>query len=268
MNGQRVFAVAQQDLRILRRDPTFVVVMTLMPLMLMGFLKPGMSGALAATGLHGVSGAAQAVPGMSMVFAFFSVANLGFGVFRDHGWNTWDRLRSSRLSTAEIMTGKALVPAGVLAVQLCVYFVVGGQITGLDVRGSILALILVAAVMEITVMCIGLLLIAACRTIMQLNAIANLGAILFAGLGGSLAPISSTPGWVQAIAHATPGYWAMEGFSKVIIFGGGLAGVLVPVLVQLAFATAAAVTAWRRFRADEAKGVAWALPDRGSWWSM
>lgn len=258
MNAQRVLAIARQDGRILRHDPTFVIVMTLMPLMLMGFLKPGMGGALAQSGVHGLNGAEQAVPGMSMIFAFFSVANLGFGVFREHGWNTWDRLRSTQLTTAEIMVGKAFVPVCVLAGQLVVFFTVGGWLTGLDVRGSALGLVLVAATMEVTVVCIGLLLIAVCRTIMQLNAIANLGAILFAGLGGALAPISVTPGWVQAIAHITPGYWAMEGFSKVIIFGGGAASVAVSVLVQLAFAAAAALVAWRRFRVDESKGVAWA----------
>lgn len=258
MNAWRIGAIAGQDLRILRRDPTFVIVMTLMPLLLMGFLKPGMGGALAETGLTGVNGAAQTVPGMSMVFAFFSVANLGFGVFREHGWNTWDRLRSTPLRTTELMVGKSLVPVGCLAVQLCVFFGIGGWITGLHVTGSMLGLVLVAAMTEVTVVCIGLLLIAVCRTVMQLNAIANLGAILFAGLGGALAPITLVPGWVQAIARVTPGYWAMEGFREVIIFGGGVTAVAKPVLVLLAFSAACAGIAWRRFRVDESKGVAWA----------
>lgn len=257
MSPARIFALARQDLRILQRDPVFVIVMTLMPLLLMGFLKPGMGGALAETGLRGVNGAAQTVPGMSMVFAFFSVANLGYGVFREHGWNTWDRLRTTRLSTVEIMIGKSLVPTGALTCQMCVFFGVGGWLTGLDVKGSILGLVFVAAVTELNVICTGLMLIAVCRTIMQLNAIANLGSILFAGLGGALAPVATMPGWLQAVARVTPGYWAMEGFRKVIIFGSGVTGTFEPMLVLLAFSAAFAGIAWRRFRVDESKGVAW-----------
>lgn len=257
VSGVRVRAIARQDLQILRRDPFFVIVMTLMPLLLMGFLNPGMGGALERSGLPGVGGAAQVVPGMSIVFAFFSVANLGYGMFREHGWNTWDRLRSTPAGTADIMMGKALVPVGVLAVQLCVFFLAGGAITRLEVRGSLLALAVVAAVTELTVVCLGLLLVAVCRNIMQLNAFANLGSIVFAGLGGALAPVGVLPGWVRVLARATPGYWSMEGFRAVIIFGRGLAGVLVPVLVLVLFSAGFAVLAWRRFRVEESKGVAW-----------
>ena len=257
MNVTRISAIARQDLRILKRDPVFVIVMTLMPLLLMGFLKPGMGGALTETGLKGVNGAAQTVPGMSMVFAFFSVANLGYGVFREHGWNTWDRLRSTQLSTAEIMIGKSAVPTACLTVQMCVFFGVGGWLTGLEVKGSLLGLVFVAAMTELNVICMGLLLIAVCRTIMQLNAIANLGSILFAGLGGALAPIAVMPGWLQVVAKVTPGYWAMEGFRSVIIFGHGVGGALQPMLVLFGYSAVFGVIAWRRFRIEESKGVAW-----------
>jgi ABC-2 type transport system permease protein len=258
VNGRRILAIAAQDLRILRHDPSFAIVMTAMPLMLMGFLQPGMGGALAAGGLHGVSGAAQTVPGMSMLFAFFSTVNLGFCVFREHGWNTWDRLRTTQLTTAEIMIGKACVPVSVLAAQLLTFFTVGGWLTGLSIRGSAAALVLVVAAMVATTTCISLLLIAVCRTYMQLSAIANLSAILIAGLGGALAPITDSPGWLRGLAHASPGYWAMDGFSKVIISGGGVAAVAVPVLTQLAFASAAGLAAWATFRAEQSKGVGWA----------
>jgi ABC-2 type transport system permease protein len=258
MSWLRIGAIAGQDLRILRRDPFFVIIVTAMPLLLMGFLSRAMTGAVASTGFPGAnSGAAQVVPGMSLVFAFLAIANLGYCVYRDHGWNTWDRLRASRASTTDIMVGKTLVPAAVLTGQMIVFFVVGGLITGLDVRGSVLGLVLVAAMTEINVLCLGLLLVAVCRNIQQLNALANLGSIVLAGLGGALAPVSLLPGWVQAIALATPGYWAMEGFRNVLVFGNGVSGTLRPMLVLLAFSAVFAVVAWRRFRIDESKGVAW-----------
>jgi ABC-2 type transport system permease protein len=257
MSWLRISAIAGQDLRILRRDPFFVIVATVMPLLLMGFLNKGMTGAVGQAGVAGASGAAQVVPGMSLVFALFSVANLGYCIFREHGWNTWDRLRASQAGTADIMIGKTLVPAVVLTVQMCVFFVVGGLLTGLDVKGSLVGLVFVAAMTELNVLCLALLLIAVCGNVMQLNALANLGSIVLAGLGGALAPVALLPQWVQVIAWFTPGYWAMEGFREVIISGSGAVGTLRPMLVLLAFSGAFAVLAWRRFRIDESKGVAW-----------
>ncbi|MFI5907233.1 ABC transporter permease [Dactylosporangium sp. NPDC051541] len=255
MSWSRITAIAGQDLRILRRDPFFVIVATVMPLLLMGFLNKGLTSAAAGPGV--ASGAAQVVPGMSLVFAFFSVANLGYCIFREHGWNTWDRLRASHAGTADIMVGKTLVPAAVLTVQMGIFFTVGSLLTGLHVNGSVLGVVFVAALTEINVLCLGLLLVALCRNIMQLNAIANLGSILLAGLGGALAPVALLPQWVQWIARLTPGYWAMEGFREVIVVGSGVVGALRPMLFLLAFSAAFAVLAWRRFRIDESKGVAW-----------
>lgn len=257
MSPLRIRAIARQDLQILRRDPFFVLVTTVMPLLLMGFLNPGMEGALARSGLPGVGGAAQVVPGMSVVFAFLSVALLGYGMFREHGWNTWDRLRSTQAGTADIMVGKALVPVGVLAVQLLLFFGLGGLLTGLEVRGSLVALAFVAAMTELTVITLGLLLVAVCRNVMQLNAAANLGSIVFAGLGGALAPVGVLPGWVHAVGRVTPGYWAMDGFRSVIIFGAGVTGTLRPAAALFAFSVAFAGLAWRRFRVEESKGVSW-----------
>lgn len=252
----RIGAIAAQDLRILRRDPFFVSAMTVMPLLIMGFLNRGVGSAMVGTGPRG-SGAAQVVPGMSLIFAFFSVANLGYTMFREHGWNTWDRLRSSRATTVDIMIGKTLVPTAVLTVQLGVFFGVGGLLTGLHVRGSALALVLVAAMTEVMVLSLGLFLVAVCSNVMQLNAIANLGSILFGGLGGALAPVTLLPQWVQVLARLTPGYWAMEGFRGVIIQGSGVSGTLRSLVMLVVFSGLFAGLAWRRFSVEESKGVAW-----------
>ena len=88
---------------------------------------------------------------------------------------------------------------------------------------------------------------------MQLNALANLGAIVLAGIGGALAPSTALPGWAKAIAPITPSYWAMRGFRSVILGPGGLADVVTPIAVLLAFAAAFVMVAAARFRVEEPK---------------
>jgi len=250
-------AIARQDARVFRRDPLFVVVFTVMPLIVMAFVKPAFRDTLVAHGAAGANGAEQAVPGLAVMFSFFLVGQAGWGVFREHGWNTWLRLRASWASTPDIVAGKAVFPLCMFAVQLTVLFGIGGVLFGLHVRGSYAALALVALAMAVFLAAVSLALVAVCRTVMQLNAVATIGAMALAGVGGALAPIASLPGWVRAIAPGTPSYWAMRGFRSVTLDGAGVGGVMLPVVVLLAFAAGCAAITVARFRVDETK-VSWA----------
>jgi len=144
-----------------------------------------------------------------------------------------------------------------LGLQLSVLFGIGGLAFGLDVRGSYVALVLVAAALAICLVSLGFLLLAICRTVMQLNAVTNLGTMLLAGLGGAIAPITALPDWARTIAPATPSYWAMRGFRSVILEAGGVDAVVLPVVVLLAFTVAFAAIAGARFRVEETK-LSWA----------
>lgn len=256
MSSARSAAIARHDLRILRRDPAFLITMTVMPLIIMGFIKPAFGTSSIPFGLDTdpseINGAEHAVPGVAVMFAFFLVGNVGFGVFREHGWNTWERLRASRASPIEVMVGKTVVPLLTLALQMVVLIGLGGLLFDLRISGSIPAMVLVATTFAICLVSLGLLLLAVTKTIMQLNAISNLGTMIFAGLGGALAPITVLPGWARAIAPGTPSYWAMRGFRSVIA-GGGIGDVLLPVAVLAAFAAGFALLAAMRFRYDEVK---------------
>lgn len=252
MSLRRSAALFRQNLLLLLADPGPIVVTTLMPLVLMAFLQGMGRAVLQAEGFTGASGAEQVVPGMAVLFAFFGVGYLGMAFFQEHGWGTWQRLRASAARPSEILLGKMLPSALVILAQLGVLFGAGILLFGLQVRGSIggLAVMLVAA----TVFLVGLsmLCVAVFRTINQLMAAVNVGAMVVAGLGGALAPLSVLPGWARAVAPASPAYWALEGFRAVVLEGSGVSGTLIPAGVLLAFAALAAAGSAVRFRfADE-----------------
>lgn len=250
-------AIVRQDLRVLRSDPAFLVIMIVMPLLVMAFLKPAFRGVLLLDGVEGATGAEQVVPGTSVMFALFLVGNLGFAVFREHGWNTWERLRASPATTGEVMLGKSVTPLASLALQQVVLLGVGGLVLDLHVEGPVLALVAVATAFALALLGMGFLLLAVCRTVTQLNAFTNLGTMLLAGLGGALAPITALPGWAQAIAPAVPSYWAMRGYRSVILDGGGFGAVALPIAALLAFAVGFSLIARARFAVEETK-VSWA----------
>jgi len=254
----RIAAVVMNDLRILRRDPAFVVIFTLMPLAFMAFTKGAFAAGLALEYPgRGFNGAEQVVPGSAVVFSGFLVGNLGFAIFREHSWATWDRLRASQLSAVELMAGKAVGPVLVLALQLTVMLGGGAALFGLNLTGSLVAFVLVAVALAVMEVSLGFMLLAICRSVLQLNAVTNLGAMMLGGIGGAVTPLFLLPTWAQTIAPLTPAYWAMSGFTKVTIDGGGIADVGRPVLVLLAYSAGfLAIAAWR-FRTEDAK-IGWA----------
>lgn len=260
--ANRMRALARLDLQILRRDPAFLVVFTVMPLLFMAFNRDVIGAALLLTGDAGATelsaaGAQFLVPGATVLFTGFLVGNIGFGVFREHGWGTWERLRASVLTPTELMLGKAVVPALTSAFQLAVLLGGGGLLFGLRLEGSVAGYVLVAVALGVSQIALGFMLLSVCRSVIQLNAISNAGAMLLGGLGGAITPVELLPGWAQAIAPAVPTYWAMEGFRAVTMEGGGLGDVARPVAVLLGFTVAFLAVAVKRFQVEETK-VSWA----------
>jgi ABC-2 type transport system permease protein len=250
-------ALARQDLRLLRRDPVFFAVFLFMPLVLIAFVKPLLRSTLAADGVSGATGAEHAVPGMAVLFALFLTGQIGWHFFREHGWNTWDRLRASPASPFEVVLGKALVPVAQLFGYMLFVFALAALLFEFDVRGGVVALVLVSASFATAVVALSLALVALCDTAMQLNAVTNLGTMLLAGVGGAVTPLGELPDWVEPLAHATPTYWAMRGFREVTLGDPSMAAVAGPVLALLAFAALFAAVAAARFRYEEPR-TSWA----------
>jgi ABC-2 type transport system permease protein len=256
MSPRRSLAISRHEMRILRRDPLPFVLLLALPIAIVAFLKPALALALFVQGHTHATGSEQAVPGMAVTFSFFLVGFVGAVFFREHAWGTWDRLRTEA-RPAELLVGMFLPIAGVAYAQMGVLFAVGFAGFGLRVRGSVAALALMAAVVPVAAVAYGTLVVAAARTLQQVNVVANLGTVVLAGIGGALIPLPLLPSWARRVAPATPAYWAMRGFRAVILDGRGVGSVLLPIGVLVGFAAVCAATAAARFSLEEAK-VSWA----------
>lgn len=248
MSPRATAAVFRHNVSLLLADPAPIIVTTLMPLVLMAFLQ-GMGRAVLETeGFAGSSGAEHVVPGMAVLFSLFGVISLGMAFFQEHGWGTWDRLRSSPAGSIEILVGKMLPSALVVLTQMVVMFASGVLLFDLNITGSLTALVVMILATTVFLMALSMLCVAVFRTINQLSAAANVGAMILGGLGGALAPVSAMSAWVQTVAPASPAYWALQGFREVILFGGGVQSVLTPAVVLIVASLLAATIAASRFR--------------------
>ena len=112
------------------------------------------------------------------------------------------------------LAGKAVGPVLVLALQLTVMPGGGAALFGLNLTGSLVAFVLVADALAVMEVSLGFMLLAICRSVLQLNAVTNLGAMMLGGIGGAVTPLFLLPTWAQTIAPLTPAYWAMSGFTR------------------------------------------------------
>ena len=250
MSPSRSAALVRHELRVMMGDKESLVVLTLMPLVMMAFFKP--VARLAIVGDNPTANGSEfTVPGMTTMFAFFLVGFIGFTFFAERQWNTWERLRASPATNAEILVGK-VVPAMMMCLfQQAMLFSLGYLLFGMRVRGSVLGLALVSVALTLCLVAIGVLMAAILRTQQQLNALSNLGAMILAGISGALVPLSVLPGWAQTVAPVAPQYWAMRGFRSTILEGGGVSSVLLPVAVLLAFGVVAGTIALFKLRFDD-----------------
>src|SRR6266540_5966166 len=108
MSPRRTVAIVRHELRLISRDPLPILILVVFPLIMMSFLKPAFRFALVASGYSHANGAEQVVPGQAVLNGFFIVGMTSFAFFSEYGWNTWERLRASHASSAEIITGKAV----------------------------------------------------------------------------------------------------------------------------------------------------------------
>ena len=72
----------------------------------------------------------------------------------------------------------------------------------------------------------------------KVGALAPIVGIVLGALGGCMVPVEIFPAPMLVVAHAVPQYWALTAWQDLVFDGATLGGIIGPVLVLVAFATA------------------------------
>jgi ABC-2 type transport system permease protein len=248
-------AVAAIDARILRRDPSPVIVMTVIPLVFVPFFVPGSRAQLAAAGYTSATGVEYAVPGLAVLFALLCVQQVVTAFFRDHQWGTWDRLRTSPARNSDLLLGKSLTAFAAQLLQFVAVLVGGALLFGYRPTGSLLGIALVLVAFSSAMIGFGLLLVSATRSLELALVIGNVLAMLMAGVGGAFGPVEALPTWMQTIAPASPAYWALQAMRSLTLDGAGVLDALGPTAALFGFATGFGLIAFTLLALRGRKGI-------------
>ncbi|MDI5964559.1 ABC transporter permease [Streptomyces sp. SL13] len=226
----RTAALVKYNVILRLRDPAQLVSYLVTPMIFMVLFKPLYTKALG-------GGLVQTVTGQLVMFSVFAMAIVGNAIFVEREWRTWDRLRASRATRAELLIGKALPVFAVLMFQQTVLVVYGCLVVGMPVPRSIGLLALAMAVWGFTLMTMGSALATLVRSRGDLMMASDVGSIAISSIGGALLPVSLMPGWAQAVAPFSPGYWGLGMIRSAV--EGRTADTLRPALVCLGIALVA-----------------------------
>jgi ABC-2 type transport system permease protein len=198
----RTGVLIKHNLILRLRDPGQLISYMVVPMVLMLVFKPLYVKALDGSTL-------EAVTGPLVMFSVFALAIVGNSILLEREWRTWDRLRVTRASQAELLLGKTVPVFVALVLQQLVLLLYGCLIIGLPVPGSLLYIALAIMVWGFTLLAIGSALATVVRSRGDLHLATDLGSIVVSSLGGAVVPVSLMPSWAVPVAHFSPGYWGL-----------------------------------------------------------
>lgn len=194
------------------------------------------------------NGFAHASPGMMAQFAIAGLISAATVIVLERKGKVLQRLLTTSTSRVEILVGHFLAIFILIAVQFLFLTGFGQLFLGLNYYGEAIATLLLIAATATFTASLGLLIGVLAATEEQVVVLTLVPMFVLAGLGGAWVPLEITPKAVQIIGHFLPVAWMMDGFKGILLRGWGVAQVLQPVGVLLAFTVLCLGIAIWRFR--------------------
>lgn len=182
------------------------------------------------------TGFSQSSPGQLVTWGLATLLSGAVLLVSERTMGTLRRLVTMPTGKGVILAGKILGRFTLGVIQMAIMIVFGQLVLRVDWGNSPAAMGLVALSFGLAATAFGLFIATLVRTASQADGLVTLATFLLAPLGGAWFPLEITPPAFQAVAPVLPTYWAMRGFTDVIVRGQGPQGVLSECAVLLGFA--------------------------------
>lgn len=189
--------------------------------------------------LAGISSFQVTVPGNAVLFGFFIALTTAMAFLGERKSGTWRRLLAApvRRSTALLAT---LVPYFLVGcLQLTFLFTVGWLAFGMQVAGSLVALVALSLCVVFCAVSLGLLFASVPTTEKQLGGIGSVVLLVMGMLGGCMVPRLVMPPFMKTLGLGVPHGWALDGYYAVLVREGtSIADIAPSIVALLGFGTA------------------------------
>jgi ABC-2 type transport system permease protein len=229
----RMAALIRHNATLILREPGPLVSRMVLPVVFLVLLHP-----LYQVAEGDAAGTRQAVIATVITFSLLALSIVGGSILTERAWHTWERLRATPAGSAEVLAGKAVPVLAALLGQQAIIIGFGAAVLGLAVIAPLLLALAVLA-WTLALLGIGSLLGVLARSLSELSAAYDIGAMILSSLGGGLVPLSALPGWVRDSAPVSPGYWGVESLRAAMLGQAGRTLTACAVLAGFGLAAAA-----------------------------
>ena len=174
-----------------------------------------------------VSDVASVGVGMTIMFLMMSAVISTGVILEERQKGTWRRVLAAPVTKFQVIMGYLL---GFLSVAVLQFIVLAtAQHFLFKVNWGNLWLLVPFVVLFLTcAMALGLAIAGLVRTYQQQTSVASLVMTASGMLSGIFWPVEVMPAFMQTIAKAMPQYWAMQGFTNIMLRGNDVTSLLLP----------------------------------------
>jgi ABC-2 type transport system permease protein len=174
--------------------------------------------------------------GMALVFLIFT-ANTGTeSMLEEKRQHTLQRVSVTPTPRFQILLGKLVGIFVISALQFTMIILLTRLVYHVNWGASVPAVIAMAGATVLAGASLSTLVAALARTPEQAGAVGPAVAMVYSLLGGSMWPVYNMPAWMTSLSRLTFTRWSIEGFTSLMVYGGGIASILRPIGVCLAMA--------------------------------
>jgi ABC-2 type transport system permease protein len=193
-----------------------------------------------------------AVPANAVLFGFFLALTVAMAFATDRRTGAWRRLLAAPVSRRRALLA-SLVPYYLVGVtQLVFLFGTGALVFGMQIGGSLSALIALSLALVYCSVALGLLFASIGRSERQLGGIGSVVLLVMGIVGGCMVPRMLMPPFMKSLGLFVPHGWALDGYYEVLVRqGAGIAQVLPSIAALVGFGTVFATLGAARFKFED-----------------
>jgi ABC-2 type transport system permease protein len=174
--------------------------------------------------------------GMALLYLIFT-ANTGTeGMLEEKRQHTLSRILATPTSRAQVLLGKLVGIFVIAALQFTLIIILTRVLYNVNWGASVPAVIVMAVATVLAGAGLSTLIAALAHTPEQAGEIGPAVALIYSLLGGSMWSVYNMPAWLNSVSRLTFTRWSIEGFTSLMVNGGGVSSILRPVGVCLAMA--------------------------------
>lgn len=194
-------------------------------------------------------------PGITVMFAFFTVGMSGASLLNERETGTLRRLLAAPLPRGAIIGGKVLAYMLLICLQVVVLLGIASMLFGMPLGRSPAGLVLLTVILAFVGAAMGMLIAALSRTSKQADNTGTVLGFVLAGIGGCIAvgptPFTRSGGVIGVLSKLTPHAHALEGYYSLMGESATLVEVSPELGILLAMGVAFFVVAMWRFRFEQ-----------------